>query len=130
MKLLKCTLLIISLVFIISCEKQQEVQEEDIFETVSISHRDISITVEAAGVIEPETTVEVKSKASGEILVLNAEIGDKIDEGTLLVQIDKRTPRNSVDQAQADLEAAIARRQIALTQLNRTKSLLDRGVIT
>ncbi len=122
--------LIIAVVFTLSCQREQEVQEEDIFEVASISRHDIKITVEAAGVIEPETTVEVKSKASGEILVLNAETGDKIDEGTLLVQIDKRTPKNSVDQAKADLEAAIARRQIALTQLDRTKNLLDRGVIT
>ncbi len=122
--------LIIAVVFTLSCQTEQEGQEEDIFEVASISRHDIKITVEAAGVIEPETTVEVKSKASGEILVLNAETGDKIDEGTLLVQIDKRTPKNSVDQAKADLEAAIARRQIALTQLDRTKNLLDRGVTT
>ncbi len=87
--------LIITVVFTLSCQREQEVQEEDIFEVASISRHDI-----------------------------------KIDEGTLLVQIDKRTPKNSVDQAKADLEAAIARRQIALTQLDRTKNLLDRGVTT
>ncbi len=123
-------LIVIAVISLLSCEQQEAVEQEDIFETVTVSRQDIEISVEAAGVIEPETTIEVKSKASGEILVLNAETGDQVEQGALLVQIDKRTPKNSVDQAQADLEAAIARRKIAITQINRTKSLLDKGIIT
>lgn len=113
----------------LSCEQQEEIQTE-LYETASVGYRDIDISVEAAGVIEPETTVEVKSKASGEILIINAETGDQVEEGNLLVQIDKRTPRNTVDQASADLEAAIARKNIAVTQLNRTKNLMEKGIVT
>ena len=114
---------------VVGCDKQEEIQTE-LYETAPVSFRDIVISVEAAGVIEPETTVEVKSKASGEILVLTAETGDEIEEGELLVQIDKRTPRNSVDQTNADLQAAIARRKIAHTQIERTRSLMEKGIVT
>ncbi len=108
-------------------------QAEDaaiVYESVPVQYRTIDISVEAAGIIEPETAVEVKSKASGEILKLGADIGDYITEGTLLVQIDKRTPRNNVDQSGADLQAARARRQIADTQLQRTRNLLEKGIVT
>jgi HlyD family secretion protein len=111
------------------CEEKVELQA-DVYDTATVAYRSINITVEAAGIIEPETTIEVKSKASGEILALNAETGDHIEEGTLLVQVDKRSPRNNFSQSEADLEAARARRQIALTQLNRTRSLIERGVVT
>ncbi len=123
------TLITSFLLVTLGCEKQEEIQAE-LYQTAPVSYRDIDISVEAAGIIEPETTVEVKSKASGEILIMNAETGDQVEEGTLLVQIDTRTPRNTVDQASADLEAAIARKNIAVTQLNRTKNLMEKGIVT
>lgn len=125
----KFPLILATMLVIYGCEKAEEPPEE-LYETASVVRRTIDISVEASGVIEPETTVEVKSKASGEILAVNAETGDQVDEGTLLVQIDKKTPRNLADQAQADLQAAISRRQIATTQLQRTKNLLEKGIVT
>ena len=57
----------------------------------------------ACGVIEPARTVELKSKASGEILELGADTGDTVAAGALLVRIDPRIPRNRLDQATAQL---------------------------
>lgn len=121
---------LILLVMLTACNQEKQDVETDVYDTASAGYRDISITVEAAGTIEPETTVEVKSKASGEILSINAETGDHVEEGTLLVQIDKRTPRNLVAQSNADLQAAIARKKIAETQIRRTRNLLDKGIVT
>jgi HlyD family secretion protein len=45
------------------------------------------------------------------------------------VQIDKRTPRNSLAQAQAELEAARARRDIAKAQRNRSETLFKTGTL-
>ena len=87
------------------------------------------MTVEASGTIEPIADVEVKSKASGEILALEAEIGDTVEAGTLLVRIDPRTPRNLVDQAQAELNAARQREKTAQTQLERGEKLRENAWI-
>jgi HlyD family secretion protein len=88
------------------------------------------ITAEATGQVEPVRQVEVKSKASGEILRLHADIGDRVDPGTLLAEIDPRDVQNAFDQAEADLEVAQARVDISQAQLERSTELLDAGVIT
>ena len=99
------------------------------YETAAVARGDISVTVEASGAIEPVADVEVKSKASGEILELGAEIGDTVKAGALLVRIDPRTPRNLVDQAQAELNAALQRERTAGTQLERGETLRESGWI-
>ena len=94
------------------------------YETAAVERRSLDVVVEAAGVIEPVSRIEVKSKASGEILKLGAEIGDTVNAGHPLVSIDPRTPRNHVAQAEAELNAARARRTTAEAQLARGDKLL------
>jgi HlyD family secretion protein len=99
------------------------------YESATVARGNLSVTVEASGTIEPVSTVEVKSKASGEILELGAEIGDAVKAGQMLVRIDPRTPRNLVDQSQAELNAAIQREQTAKTQLERGEKLRENAWI-
>jgi len=119
----KFTLILVTLT-IVSCAQETEAPQ---LKTARIERRDIVVSVQAAGIIEPEKAVEVKSKASGEILDLRTETGVLVEAGELLVQIDKRTPRNMFSQATAELEAAIARRDIAKSQTDRAKKLFDSG---
>jgi HlyD family secretion protein len=93
------------------------------YETATVARGDLHVTVEASGTIEPVASVEVKSKASGEILELGAEIGDTVQAGTPLVRIDRRTPGNLVAQAEAEVNAAKARESTAVTQLARGEKL-------
>ena len=101
-----------------------------IYETAPVETREIAVTVDAAGVIEPETTVDVKSKASGEILTVHADTGDLVEAGALLVEIDKRVPRNRLSEAEASLTAAEARQQIAETQMKRAETLFKSATLT
>ena len=101
-----------------------------LYDDVPVETREIRVSVEAAGVIEPEITVEVKSKASGEILAIHSETGDEVEEGFLLVEVDQRTPRNRLAEAEAGLVAAKARRTIAETQMERSKTLFESGTLT
>lgn len=101
-----------------------------VYDTAPVETRPIEVTVDAAGIVEPEILVEVKSKASGEILAIYAETGDIVDEGFLLVEIDQRTPRNQLAEAEAALVASRARRGIAETQMNRAETLYDTGTLT
>ena len=99
------------------------------YQTVPVATRDISVAVEATGQVEPAVTVELKSKASGQILDIQGETGQVVQAGSLLVKIDKRTPQNALAQATAQLEAAKARRSIAEAQNRRSEKLLAERII-
>ena len=92
--------------------------------------RDLRITAEATGELEPVLKVEVKSKASGEILELHVDSGDEVEPGTLLAEVDPRDVDNAFEQAEADLAVARERMNIAEAQRDRSRDLLDVEVIT
>lgn len=101
-----------------------------VYQAVPVVQRDIVVSANAAGVIEPVTTVDVKSKASGEIMDVRVETGDAVRPGQLLVKVDPRVPRNALQQAQADLEVARAQLANAQSQLRRAEELFRTQSIT
>jgi len=108
--------------------------EEDvtgpIYDTAGVAWHTIEVAVSSAGIVEPLATIEVKSKASGEVLELLVATGDKVQQGALIVRIDPRTVRNRLDQADAELKAAMSRREIAVTQKARVELLVAAGTLT
>lgn len=100
------------------------------FQTATASMGDLRITAEATGTIEPIRTIEVKSKAGGEILEMLVDVGDEVEPGTLMARVDPRDVQNRYDQAAADLEVAQASYSNAQAQFDRNQQLLDAGVIT
>ena len=99
-------------------------------QTAQPTRGELRITAEATGTVEPIRRVEVKSKASGEILRLHVDVGDEVEPGTLLAEVDPRDVENAFEQAEADLEVARARSEISVQQLDRQRELLAAGVIT
>ena len=94
-----------------------------VYQAVPVERRSIVVSARATGSIQPDTVVEVKSKASGEILEMKVETGQTVERGTLLVRVDQRTPKNTLEQAQADLEVAKARLENAQIQEKRAEEL-------
>jgi HlyD family secretion protein len=101
-----------------------------VYDTAGVERRTIEVAVSSAGIVEPLATIEVKSKASGEILQLLVETGDVVEQGALMVSIDPRTVRNRLDQSNAELTAATSRREITQTQMVRVESLVAAGTLT
>ena len=94
-----------------------------VYQAIPVERRDIVVSAEAAGTIEPNVTVEVKSKASGEILEMRVETGDLVTQGTLMVRIDQRQPRNLLAEAEAELDVALAGLANATSQKRRAEEL-------
>ena len=55
----------------------------------------------AVGRILPLSKVEVKSKANGIIQVLAVDVGDKVEEGQVLAELDKVTLESQLRGARA-----------------------------
>lgn len=101
-----------------------------VYEAVPVTRRDIVVSAQASGTIQPDTTVEVKSKASGEVLEIKAETGQQVKRGALLLRIDPRTARNALAQAQANLDVAEAQLTNATSQKRRADELFKSQSIT
>jgi HlyD family secretion protein len=121
---LRLPVVAVAMILTAACGSRQDPQGAQKYETAQVEKRPLVLIVEASGVIEPIRTVELKSKASGEILETGAETGDTVRAGALLVRIDPRTPRNRLDQAVAQLNAAKAKLANAQSQLARGRKLL------
>ncbi|MDG2347297.1 MAG: efflux RND transporter periplasmic adaptor subunit [SAR86 cluster bacterium] len=120
----------ISLMFLVSCGGGKEEEEFKFYALKEAGSQQLELTVEASGTVEAISSIEIKSKASGQILFLGAEIGDYVDEGVVLARIDQRTPTNTLAQANADLDVAKVRLSNAQNQFERSKRLHDEGNIS
>ncbi len=101
-----------------------------VYQAIPVERRSITVSVRATGTVQPDTLVEVKSKASGEILEIRVETGQLVNRGELLVRVDQRSARNSVSQSEAQLEVARARLANAETQKRRSDELFKSQSIT
>ncbi|MBC7790921.1 MAG: efflux RND transporter periplasmic adaptor subunit [Anaerolineae bacterium] len=121
------SLLVASLI-LTACAKKED--EKPRIQTATVERRDIVIDAQATGVVEPINVVEVKSKASGQIVKMPVETGTFVKPGELLVQVDTRDVRNQYDQTVADVRAAEARVQVVAAQRKRSDDLFAQRIMT
>lgn len=100
------------------------------YEAIAVERRTLVVSASASGAIEPVLTVDVKSKASGEIIEMHVQTGDDVKAGQPLATIDPRIPRNSLAQADANLAVAQAQLANAKAQLDRADTLFKTQAIT
>ena len=113
-----------------SCGGGSDSQDTQFYKKQETVPQTLEVSIEAAGVIEAISSVEIKSKASGEVLFLGAEVGDFVNKGFMLAQIDQRTANNIVDQTMSDLEAAKVRLVNAESQYERGIELHENSSIS
>jgi macrolide-specific efflux system membrane fusion protein len=78
---------------------------------------DIESAVASSGTLQPSNTVPVGAQVSGQLQKLHVVVGDQVETGVLLGEIDARVQRNKVESSRASIasaEAQIAARKEAL----------------
>src|SRR3954452_906943 len=88
---------------------------------VKVERIDLARSVVATGKIEPTTKVEIKSKASGIILKLPVNVGDRVRQGQVICELDQNDLLPRVRQAQASLGMAEASLKSAQAEYERAK---------
>jgi HlyD family secretion protein len=95
-----------------------------------VERRSIAVTIEATGTVEPIDLIEIKSKASGQIVNMPVEVGSVVKKGDLLAQIDPRDVQNQYAQTLAALKAAQSKVDVSNAQKQRSDQLYQQQVIT
>ena len=65
---MKRTLILLPALLLGACAEKEEAAP--IYDTAGVQYRTLEVAVSSAGIVEPLATVEVKSKASGEVLAV------------------------------------------------------------
>ena len=84
---------------------------------------------EFTGRFNPTAVVEVRARVSGYLDRLAFTDGQMVKKGDLLFVIDQRPYRNTLQQAEADVASAQARVQLAVADLERSRSLLATSAV-
>ena len=87
------------------------------FRTAVVTRGTLAVRVTGTGTLQPYSQVEVRSRATGTVVDVRVEEGDRVAAGQLLVVIDDRDARAQVATAQAQLASAQARWEQARRQL-------------
>jgi len=120
-KIIKLALISPLLLIAMGCGDNEK--DFDFFTVEKVESKFLELIIEASGSVEAISSIEIKSKASGEILYLGAEVGDAVKKGDVLARIDQRIPANTLSQAEADIGVSKVKLDNASSQLERGKQL-------
>jgi HlyD family secretion protein len=95
--------------------------EIDSARLAKVERGDVAKSVVATGRIEPIAKVEIKSKANGIIKDLKVDVGDRIQVGQVLVELDKDNLAARLREAQAALAGAQANVTAAEAEYEKNK---------
>lgn len=94
--------------------------------TAMVERTDIENAVLASGTLQGVKQVDVGAQVSGQLKSLKVKLGDKVQKGQWLAEIDPMLAQNSLRQALVNEENLVAKRQATAAQLKDAKATYDR----
>ena len=98
--------------------------------TAPVVQKSVPLSVQGIGTVIAASTVTVRAQVTGEMMSVHFIEGDEVQQGQVLVEIDKRPLEAALQQAQAALDRDIAQSANAKAQAVRYQDLLQRGIAT
>ncbi|HEB69928.1 MAG TPA: biotin/lipoyl-binding protein, partial [Desulfobulbus sp.] len=92
-------------------DRNTEAKNNSAQKTVRVILRDLSSTVLATGAVKPQVGAEVRvgARISGKVERLYANIGDQVNKGQVIAELEKADLEAAVARARAEVEVAKAR---------------------
>ncbi len=107
-------------------------EADESLNTATVTQGSIENIVTATGRLQPRNFVDVGAQVSGQLIEILVDVGDQVEEGQLLAEIDSTVYRANVDGTRAqlrNLEAQMqdrkAQLELAEIQLNRQRQLVS-----
>lgn len=96
------------------------------WQTATVERGDVEELVTALGTLEPGDYVDVGAQVSGQLETLHVEVGDAVEKGQLLAQIDASVQQTQVDAGLAELEALRAQLEQRQAELELARAQFQR----
>ena len=93
--------------------------------TAAVERGAITTTVNATGIVNAVTTVQVGSQVSGTIQKLFVDFNSPVKEGEVITQIDPAPLATKVAQARANVASAVAAVQVAQATTVNAKAAVE-----
>jgi cobalt-zinc-cadmium efflux system membrane fusion protein len=103
-----------------------KVQRPELFPLATAGRYQASDDLSVNGQVQPDVsrTVPVPSLASGRVVEVNARLGDEVHKGQVLLRVHS----SDISQAFSDHRKALVQEALVKTQLDRAKTLFEKGV--
>ncbi len=105
-------------------------QSSIMIQTVSLEQEDIITSITATGTIEPVDQVEVGTQVSGIINHIYVDYNSEVSKGQLIAELDKTNLQESVNNAQAQYNAAENELRYYRQNYERQHNMFQAGVIS
>lgn len=93
----------------------------------AVQKRDLVASVTASGQVTPRTKVDLSADITGKIVALNVKMGDIVNKGQLVLQIDPQQFESQVQRAEAALANSRARLAQARASLQQAQNNYQRS---
>ncbi|MEJ2545633.1 MAG: efflux RND transporter periplasmic adaptor subunit [Calditrichaceae bacterium] len=98
--------------------------------TEKVERGSVQQKVTGSGQIQPAVDVNISAQVAGKIVELNAKEGDHVKKGELLVALNPRQYKASVERSKSSLLSAVANEKKADSDLKRAKDMLVKKLIS
>jgi HlyD family secretion protein len=96
-------------------------------QTATVGRETIVQKVNATGRIQPKTQVRISADVSAKIVRLHVEEGDWVEEGQLLIELDRERYEAEVERAEANVRSAQANAKLVQQNMLKTQKDYDRA---
>ena len=110
--------------------KRADGSEAPIYRTATIQRGSVKPTVSATGTLSAVKTIQVGTQVSGQVAAIYVDFNQHVRKGQLLATIDPALENQAVEEAQAQLERAMATMEQAQGDYARGKQLFEWKVVT
>lgn len=126
---LRNLLSVATILFLFACGGKKEAEEKLVrpvrYQEVGYTESGTSRTF--SGTAQTEKSINLSFRSTGIITQFNIELGQKVQQGQLLAQLDNVQARLSYESAQASLNSAQSQMNTAKLALKRVRALYEKG---
>src|SRR5689334_676085 len=110
----KLSAIVVAALAISSCTKQQPVQAKQdsgpvTVKTAPVISREVRRVVQSVGTLYPFDETIISAEIDGRVTEVNADLGDRVEKGQVLIRISDEEQRYLVAQTEAQLRMATER---------------------